>query len=136
MSEYSTPIDLIDTPALLVDLAAADRNIERMLRHFRGGDVSVRPHLKTVKSPAFARRLLDAGARGVCVAKLSEAEVMAAAGIEDILITTELAGSHRSSSASSRFCASTRRSSSSSTAWLAPTASPARSIVPRSPPRF
>jgi D-serine deaminase-like pyridoxal phosphate-dependent protein len=85
--------DALDTPVLLVDQAAADRNIERMFRHFRGGVVSVRPHLKTVKSPAFARRLLDAGARGVCVAKLSEAEVMAAAGIEDILITTELAGS-------------------------------------------
>jgi D-serine deaminase-like pyridoxal phosphate-dependent protein len=46
-----------------------------------------------VKSPRFARLMLDAGARGVCVAKLGEAEVMAAAGIEDILITTELAGS-------------------------------------------
>jgi D-serine deaminase-like pyridoxal phosphate-dependent protein len=45
-----------------------------------------------VKSPRFARRLLAAGARGVCVAKPSEAEVMAADGIEDILITTEVAG--------------------------------------------
>jgi D-serine deaminase-like pyridoxal phosphate-dependent protein len=98
MTESGTPPqhvmrrESLDTPALLVDLAAADRNVERMLRHFRGGTVAVRPHLKTVKSPAFARRLLDAGARGVCVAKLSEAEVMAAAGIEDILITTELVG--------------------------------------------
>ena len=85
-------LDRLDTPAMLVDLPAADRNIERMLGRFRGTPVGVRPHLKTVKSPEFARRLLEAGAAGVCVAKLSEAEVMAAAGIDDILITTELAG--------------------------------------------
>lgn len=85
-------LDAVDTPALLVDLTLAEGNIERMLGAFRGGAVGVRPHLKTVKSPRFARLLLDAGAVGVCVAKLSEAEVMAAAGIEDILITTELAG--------------------------------------------
>jgi D-serine deaminase-like pyridoxal phosphate-dependent protein len=92
VTQRAMAFESLDTPALLVDLAAADRNIERMMKHFRDGAVAVRPHLKTVKSPAFARRLLDAGARGVCVAKLSEAEVMAAAGIEDILITTELAG--------------------------------------------
>ena len=54
--------------------------------------VRVRPHQKTAKSPAVARLLLEAGASGVCVAKLSEAEVMLAAGIDDVLITTELAG--------------------------------------------
>jgi D-serine deaminase-like pyridoxal phosphate-dependent protein len=85
-------LDRLDTPAMLVDLPAADRNIERMLGRFRGTPVRVRPHLKTVKSPEFARRMLDAGAAGVCVAKLGEAEVMASAGIDDILITTELAG--------------------------------------------
>jgi D-serine deaminase-like pyridoxal phosphate-dependent protein len=85
-------LDELDTPAMLVDLAGVDRNIERMLGHFRGSAVSVRPHLKTVKSPRWAQRLLDAGAAGVCVAKLSEAEVMAAAGIEDILVTTEVVG--------------------------------------------
>ena len=87
-----TGIDRLDTPAMLVDLPAADRNIERTLARFRGTPIGVRPHLKTVKSPEFARRMLAAGAAGVCVAKLSEAEVMAAAGIDDILITTELAG--------------------------------------------
>jgi D-serine deaminase-like pyridoxal phosphate-dependent protein len=54
--------------------------------------VRVRPHLKTAKSPVVARRLIDAGARGICVAKLSEAEVMLAAGIDDVLITTEMVG--------------------------------------------
>ena len=88
----SSSLDALDTPAMLVDLDAMERNIERFMAHFSGGPVSVRPHLKTVKSPELARRLLARGARGVCVAKLAEAEVMAAAGIEDILITTELAG--------------------------------------------
>jgi D-serine deaminase-like pyridoxal phosphate-dependent protein len=92
LSASGGEVDDIDTPAMLVDLPAADRNIERLLGRFRGTPVSVRPHLKTVKSPEFARRLLAAGAAGVCVAKLSEAEVMAAAGIDNILITTELAG--------------------------------------------
>jgi D-serine deaminase-like pyridoxal phosphate-dependent protein len=52
----------------------------------------VRPHLKTAKSAAVAQRLLDAGAAGICVAKVSEAEVMLAEGIDDLLITTEIAG--------------------------------------------
>jgi D-serine deaminase-like pyridoxal phosphate-dependent protein len=58
----------------------------------RLASVNVRPHLKTAKSPEVARRLIDAGATGVCVAKLSEAEVMLAGGIDDLLITTEIAG--------------------------------------------
>jgi len=85
-------LSALDTPALLVDLSAMERNIERLFASVRGSGVAVRPHLKTVKSPLLAQRLLAAGARGVCVAKLSEAELMLAAGIEDVLITTELAG--------------------------------------------
>lgn len=52
----------------------------------------MRPHLKTAKSPAIARILADAGAHGFCVAKLGEAEVIAAEGIDDLLITSEIAG--------------------------------------------
>ena len=85
-------VSALDTPALLVDLSAMERNIERLFASVRGTGVAVRPHLKTVKSPLLALRLIAAGARGVCVAKLSEAEIMLAAGIEDVLITTELAG--------------------------------------------
>jgi D-serine deaminase-like pyridoxal phosphate-dependent protein len=54
--------------------------------------VRVRPHLKTAKSPAIARMLAEAGAQGFCVAKLGEAEVYADAGIDDLLITGEIAG--------------------------------------------
>lgn len=83
----------IDTPALLIDLDLLDRNITALFDRARGSGVTVRPHLKTGKTPAIAHRLVHAGAHGICVAKLGEAEVMAAAGIEDILITTEIAGS-------------------------------------------
>lgn len=84
-------LDDLDTPCVTVDLDVFERNVRSCLSRLEG--VHVRPHLKTAKSPEVARLLLDAGATGVCVAKLSEAEVMLAAGIEDVLITTEIAGS-------------------------------------------
>ncbi|MEA2412186.1 MAG: hypothetical protein QOC77_2747 [Thermoleophilaceae bacterium] len=83
-------IDELDTPCLVVDLDVFERNVRTCME--RLAHVDVRPHQKTAKSPPVARRLLDAGARGICVAKLSEAEVMLDAGIDDVLITTELAG--------------------------------------------
>jgi D-serine deaminase-like pyridoxal phosphate-dependent protein len=83
-------IDDLDTPCLTVDLDVFERNVRTCLGNL--ARVSVRPHLKTAKSPEVARLLIDAGAVGVCVAKLSEAEVMLASGIDDVLITTEIAG--------------------------------------------
>lgn len=86
------PRDALDTPALLIDLTLMDANIARLFERARAAGVRVRPHLKTGKTPAIAHRLLDAGASGICVSKLGEAEVMAAAGIEDMLITSEIVG--------------------------------------------
>jgi D-serine deaminase-like pyridoxal phosphate-dependent protein len=84
----------IDTPLLVVDLNDVEENIDRLMKRFhRFPNVSVRPHQKTAKSPAFARMILERGATGICVAKLSEAEVFVQDGIDDILITTEIAGS-------------------------------------------
>ena len=83
----------LDTPTVIVDLDLMEANISRLMKHFQATKVGVRPHLKTTKSPALARKLLEAGAIGGCVSKVSEAEVMAAAGIEDLLITTEIVGS-------------------------------------------
>lgn len=85
-------VDALDTPAMIVDLNLVENNIARLMERFRGSRVRVRPHLKTVKSPEFARMFLAAGAIGGCVAKVSEAEVMAQGGIEDLLITTEIMG--------------------------------------------
>jgi D-serine deaminase-like pyridoxal phosphate-dependent protein len=83
-------LDELDTPSVTVDLDVFESNVRSCLDRLAG--VRVRPHFKTAKSPDVARLLLDAGARGICVAKLSEAEVMLASGIDDILITTEIAG--------------------------------------------
>jgi D-serine deaminase-like pyridoxal phosphate-dependent protein len=82
--------DELDTPSLVVDLDVFERNVRTCFERLAA--VNVRPHLKTAKSPLVARRLIDAGARGICVAKLSEAEVMLDAGIDDVLITTEIVG--------------------------------------------
>jgi D-serine deaminase-like pyridoxal phosphate-dependent protein len=82
----------VDTPALLVDLAVMERNIERMARTFRATGVGWRPHTKGLKVPAIAQMLLDAGALGVTCAKVGEAEVMARAGITEILIANQVVG--------------------------------------------
>ena len=93
MSLIGLPKQEIDTPALLVDLAALERNIERMARVIvREAGVRWRPHTKGIKTPAIAHMLLGAGASGVTCAKLGEAEVMAAAGIRDILIANQVVG--------------------------------------------
>ena len=86
------PVVEIDTPALLVDLDALEHNIAAMAGHFAGTDKTLRPHTKSHKTPAIAHRQLAAGARGVTCAKLGEAEVMADAGIDDILIANEVVG--------------------------------------------
>src|SRR5215211_975609 len=85
----------LDTPALLVDLDILESNIARMAGTFREHGVGWRPHTKAIKIPAIAYKLLAAGAHGVTVAKLSEAEVMAAAGITDILITGPVVGKRK-----------------------------------------
>jgi D-serine deaminase-like pyridoxal phosphate-dependent protein len=81
-----------DTPALLVDLDVMDRNIARIVRTCRAAGVHWRPHIKGVKTPEIARREIAAGAIGVTCAKLGEAEVMAAAGIRDLLIANQIVG--------------------------------------------
>jgi D-serine deaminase-like pyridoxal phosphate-dependent protein len=82
----------LDTPVLLVDLPTMEQNMRRMAETFRAAGVGWRPHTKGIKIPAIAHRLLRAGAFGVTCAKLAEAEVMAAAGIEDILIANQVVG--------------------------------------------
>lgn len=92
-SQTGATIADLDTPIIVVDIAAVERNISQLFTRLRKfGGVSVRPHLKTGKSAEIARMLIAGGAQGICVAKLSEAEVFTDAGIEDILITTEIVG--------------------------------------------
>jgi D-serine deaminase-like pyridoxal phosphate-dependent protein len=82
----------LNTPALVVDVAALERNIAAMAGFARGAGLALRPHAKTHKSSAIARRQIAAGAVGVCCAKLGEAEALTDAGVEGILITSPVAG--------------------------------------------
>jgi D-serine deaminase-like pyridoxal phosphate-dependent protein len=82
----------LPTPFLTVDLGAVGRNIERMQRYCDDNGLELRPHVKTHKLPLIARLQLDAGANGITCQKLGEAEVMAAHGFDDILITFPLVG--------------------------------------------
>src|SRR5499427_7542188 len=82
--------DDIPTPALLLDLDRFERNLRRMAAHARASGKNLRPHAKTHRCPEIARRQIAAGALGVACAKLGEAEVMAAASIRGLLITTEI----------------------------------------------
>jgi len=84
--------DHLPTPALLVDLDLMEANLERMSRFAREASLGLRPHVKTHKCPDIARRQVAAGAVGVCVAHLGEAEAMAEAGIGGILITSQPVG--------------------------------------------
>jgi len=84
------PVAAIDTPALVVDLDAMQRNLGRMAEFARKHDIRWRPHAKMHKSSALARLQMQAGAVGVCVQKTAEAEAMVAAGIHHVYISNEV----------------------------------------------
>jgi len=78
----------LQTPALVVDLDILERNIAAMAAHAKRHGIALRPHAKTHKSAEIAKRQMAAGAVGICCAKLGEAEALADAGVESILITS------------------------------------------------
>lgn len=80
----------LETPTLLVDLDALERNQARMTEFMRTVPAKLRPHTKTHRTPALAELQLAAGAQGICCGNLGEAEVMIAAGIRDVLVTKEI----------------------------------------------
>ena len=82
----------LDTPRLLVDLDTMERNIARVMDVVARNGIAWRPHTKGIKLPAIAHKLIRAGAIGVTCAKLGEAEVMAAGGIQSILIANQIVG--------------------------------------------
>jgi D-serine deaminase-like pyridoxal phosphate-dependent protein len=82
----------IPTPAVLIDLDAFERNVAKMAGRAAAAGLALRPHAKSHKCAALIRRQLEAGAVGVCCAKLAEAEALAAEGIGAILITSPIAG--------------------------------------------
>jgi D-serine deaminase-like pyridoxal phosphate-dependent protein len=85
-------LDAVDTPALVIDHAVLRANVERMARLAREAGVALRPHAKTHKMPEVARLQLAAGAVGLTVAKLGEAEVFADAGVADLFVAYPIVG--------------------------------------------
>ena len=83
-------VDAIDTPALVVDLDAAERNLQRMAEFAAAHGMRLRPHGKMHKSAWFARLQMRAGAVGLCVQTVAEAEALAAGGIDDVYISNEV----------------------------------------------
>ena len=94
-AQIGAAIDEIDTPALVVDLDALDRNIYRMAEFARSAGVRLRPHAKTHKCPSIALRQIAAGAVGQCCQKVGEAEALVRGGVRDVLVSNEVVGTQK-----------------------------------------
>ncbi len=88
-------ISELDTPAVVIDLSILERNLGEMADYCVGHGLALRPHTKTHKIPAIARMQISHGAKGITVAKLGEAEVMADAGLHDLLIAYPIVGARK-----------------------------------------
>jgi D-serine deaminase-like pyridoxal phosphate-dependent protein len=90
-----TPTDELETPAVVADLDAVDRNLRNIADLADGAGVSVRPHTKAHKIPALARRQEDLYGPGVLCQKLSEAEVMVRTGVRDVMLVCPVVGDRK-----------------------------------------
>jgi D-serine deaminase-like pyridoxal phosphate-dependent protein len=86
------PLSEVDTPSLILELDAFERNLRRLHESLNGRAVKVRPHAKSHKCPHIALRQIALGAVGVCCQKVSEAEALVAGGVRDVLIANEIVG--------------------------------------------
>ena len=84
-AEIGMPLEKVDTPALLIDLDAFERNLDHMAQYLEGTCVRLRPHAKTHKCPTVALLQMARGAVGVCCQKVGEAEAMVYGGVRDVL---------------------------------------------------
>src|SRR5262245_15114667 len=82
----------LDTPQLLLDLDLIDRNVDRMFQAGKERGVAVRTHFKSLKCAGLAKYIAKRGGQGFLCAKLNEAEVLADAGLTDILIANQVIG--------------------------------------------
>ncbi|MGE0699406.1 MAG: DSD1 family PLP-dependent enzyme [Hyphomicrobiaceae bacterium] len=85
----------IDTPSLVVDLDAFERNLRRMADAVAKAGVRLRPHAKTHKSPVIGLKQMALGAVGLCCQKVSEAEAMVEGGIPDVYVSNEVVGARK-----------------------------------------
>lgn len=94
-AEIGIRVQDVDTPALLVDVEALERNLLRMAHGVARTSAKLRPHAKSHKCPAIALRQIDLGAVGVCCQKVSEAEAMLDGGVLDVLVTNRIVGASK-----------------------------------------
>src|SRR5262245_63052350 len=94
-AEIGVPVAEVETPALIIDLDALDRNIAKMAEFASASGVRVRPHAKTHKSTAIALRQIARGAVGQCVQKVGEAEVLVGGGVKDVLVSNQVVGERK-----------------------------------------
>src|SRR6516165_8042674 len=88
----ATSLDTLDSPHALIDLDIVDANLGRMFATLHARRVAVRVHFKSLKCGGLAKYIAAAGADGFLCAKLNEAEVLADAGLTDILIANQIVG--------------------------------------------
>jgi D-serine deaminase-like pyridoxal phosphate-dependent protein len=84
------PLEAVETPALVIDLDAFERNLDLMANAVRGSGLALRPHAKSHKCPDIAKAQVARGAVGICCQKVDEAAAFVAAGIADVLVTNEI----------------------------------------------
>ncbi|MDA8271706.1 MAG: alanine racemase [Actinomycetota bacterium] len=89
------PVEILETPCLVVDLDVLDRNVANMAQTVLSHGVNLRPHIKTHKTPSIGNKQLDSGAIGITAAKLTEAWVFADAGFDDILLAYQVVGAKK-----------------------------------------
>ena len=87
-----TPVEQLDTPALVVDLAILEHNIDTLHGFFRQHEAKVRPHVESHRCPAIAHKQLAAGGTvgGICVSTIGQAEVFTGQGFTDVLVANEI----------------------------------------------
>jgi D-serine deaminase-like pyridoxal phosphate-dependent protein len=90
-----TPVEDLETPAIVIDLDIMERNLEAAASYARQHSLRLRPHTKTHKIPALGKRQLDLGAAGLTVAKVGEAEVMTRSGTPDLLVAFPVIGASK-----------------------------------------
>ena len=95
MTPAAVRVSDLDTPAVVIDLDIMERNLRKLSDYGREHGLRVRPHTKTHKIPALARKQIELGAVGLTVAKVGEAEVMLSARPPDLLIAYPILGSRK-----------------------------------------
>ena len=82
----------VDTPALLLDLDAFERNLDKMAKAIKGQSVQLRPHSKSHKCAVIGLAQMKRGAVGLCCQKVGEAEAMVAGGVLNVLVSNQIVG--------------------------------------------